>query len=160
MSKSNIKTVEKQFANADFIPEIIKLLDEGHTVTLLLRGYSMRPFLEDRRDKALLIKPKKPTIGMPVLAEVDEKHFVLHRIVKIKGENVVLRGDGNINVEHCKVSDIKGEAIGFYRKGRNKMDKTNGTKWIVYSAIWTLLLPIRRYLLAIMRRTVFRSSTH
>ena len=25
-------------------------------------------------------KPKKPTIGMPVLAEVDEKHFVLHRI--------------------------------------------------------------------------------
>lgn len=65
MSKNNIKTVEKQFANADFIPEIIKLLDDGHTVTLLLRGYSMRPFLEDRRDKALLIKPKKPTIGMP-----------------------------------------------------------------------------------------------
>ena len=67
MSKSNIKTVEKQFANADFIPEIIKLLDEGHTVTLLLRGYSMRPFLEDTRqgtaDKAQEADNRHARIG-------------------------------------------------------------------------------------------------
>ena len=48
----SIKTVEIQFANAQLLPEIVKLLEEGHTVTLLLRGYSMRPFLEDNRDKA------------------------------------------------------------------------------------------------------------
>lgn len=150
--------IEKQFSNAEFIPEIIKLLNEGHTVTLMLRGYSMRPFLEDKRDKALLIKPQRPTIGMPVLAEIEEKRFVLHRIVKISGDDVTLRGDGNISVEHCKISDIKGEAIGFYRKGRDKMDKTNGLKWIAYSALWTLLLPVRRYLLAILRRTMFRKK--
>lgn len=45
-----------QIPNAILIPEIIRLLDEGHTVTLRLRGYSMRPFLEDDRDVALLVK--------------------------------------------------------------------------------------------------------
>lgn len=151
MESRKIRVKEKQFSNAAFIPEIVKLLDEGHSVTLLLRGYSMRPFLEDGRDKALLIKAKNPVVGAPVLAEVGTGHFVLHRIVKIKGDDVVLRGDGNVNVEKCKLSDIKGEAIGFYRKGRTSIDKTNGIKWNLYSFVWTLLLPLRRYLLAIYR---------
>ena len=55
---------------------------------------------------------------MPVLAEIGENYFVLHRIVSIKGENVVLRGDGNIGTERCKLSDVRAEAIGFYRKGQ------------------------------------------
>ncbi len=150
--------IEKQFSNAQFMPEIVKLLNEGHTITLTLRGYSMRPFLEDRRDKGLLVKAEHPAVGMPVLAEVEGKRYVLHRIVKIEGDNVTLRGDGNLNVEHCKLSDVKGEAIGFYRKGRTTMDSTSGKKWIIYSALWTTLLPIRRYLLAILRRTMFRQK--
>lgn len=46
------KREEKLFSNLELIPEVISLLEEGHTVTLPLRGYSMRPFLEDNRDKA------------------------------------------------------------------------------------------------------------
>jgi len=53
-SQKSIKQV--QFSNAILLPEVVKMLDEGHTVTLLLKGYSMRPFLEDNRDKALLTK--------------------------------------------------------------------------------------------------------
>lgn len=149
-----LKITERKFSNAEFIPEIVKLLDEGHTVTLLLRGFSMRPFLEDGRDKALLVKAKSLSVGLPVLAEVEERRYVLHRIVKICGDEVTLRGDGNLGVEHCRVQDVKGEAIGFYRKGRTTLDKTNGMKWIVYSFLWTRLLPLRRYLLAIYRRII------
>lgn len=154
MENNKIKVQEKQFSNSEFIPEIVRLLDEGHTVTLLLRGFSMRPFLEDGRDKALLVKAKNPSVGAPVLAEIGDGHYVLHRIVKIKDDEVVLRGDGNISVEHCHLSDIKGEAIGFYRKGRTYLDKTNSLKWCVYSFLWTRLLPVRRYLLAIYRRVI------
>lgn len=143
-----LKTTEKKFENAELLPEIIKLLNEGHSVTLLLRGYSMRPFLEDKRDKALLVKATEIKKGMPVLAETNLGHYVLHRIIEISGNDVVLRGDGNIGIEHCKLSDIKGEAIGFYRKGKKKLDMTSDWKWKVYSLIWTRLLPIRRYLLA------------
>lgn len=138
--------------NAVLLPEIVKLLDEGHTVTLRLRGYSMRPFLEDGRDKALLTKAQNPRVGDPVLAEVAPRHFVLHRIIRINGEDVTLRGDGNLGTEECKLTDVRGTVIGFYRKGREKLERTDGLKWRCYSWLWTRLFPIRRYLLAFYRR--------
>ncbi len=152
MSNGKIQVREVQFANSVLLPEIVKLLDEGHTVTLRLKGFSMRPFLEDGRDKALLVKAVDPKVGDPVLAEVSEKHYVLHRIIAINGDQVVLRGDGNLGEEHCTIPDVKGAVIGFYRKGREMLDRTDGRKWRIYSWFWTRLYPIRRYLLAFYRR--------
>ncbi|MCI5710484.1 MAG: S24/S26 family peptidase [Prevotella sp.] len=152
MQQNHIHKTEVRFNNSEFLPEVVKMLNERHTVTLRLRGFSMRPFLEDGRDKALLTKPVTIKKGDAVLAEVTPGHYVLHRIISIKGENVVLRGDGNIGVERCSLADIKGFAIGFYRKGRTKLDRTNGLKWRVYSLVWTTLFPLRRYLLAFYRR--------
>lgn len=152
MQQNDIEVKEIQFANAILLPEIVKLMDEGHTVTLRLKGFSMRPFLEDNRDKALLTKAREIKKGDAVLAEIMPKHYVLHRIIKIDGDNVTLRGDGNLGVEHCKKDGVKGFVIGFYRKGRETIDKTNGTKWRVYSWIWLRLYPVRRYLLAAYRR--------
>ena len=148
----DIKINEVQFPNAILLPEIVKMLNEGHTVTLRLKGFSMRPFLEDGRDKALLTKPVNPKVGDPVLAEVGLKHFVLHRIISIQGEDVILRGDGNLGTEQCKLKDVQGAVIGFYRKGRETLDRTDGLKWRIYSCFWTRLFPIRRYLLAFYRR--------
>lgn len=138
--------------NAVILPEIVKLMDEGHTITLRLRGFSMRPFLEDNRDKALMTKATHPRVGDPVLAEIAPGHYVLHRIISIDHDHVTLRGDGNIGTEHCRLSDVKGAVIGFYRKGREKLDRTDGKKWKIYSWIWTHLFPIRRYLLAFYKR--------
>ena len=67
---------------------------------------------------------------------------------------MTLRGDGNLAEEHCQLKDVKAGAIGFYRKGRKTMDRTDGWKWKAYSYCWTRLYPIRRYLLAIHRRLV------
>lgn len=139
-------------ANSVLLPEIVQLLNEGHTVTLRLRGFSMRPFLEDNRDKALLVKTQDIHKGDPVLAEIAPGHFVLHRIIRINGQQVTLRGDGNLSDEYCKVDDVKGAVIGFYRKGRKRLDLTTGYKWRLYSFLWTRLYPVRRYLLAFYRR--------
>ncbi|MBM6992749.1 MAG: S24/S26 family peptidase [Prevotella sp.] len=143
---------EIQFPNALLIPEIVKFMDEGHTVTLRLKGFSMRPFLENNRDKALMKKATHPQVGDPVLAEISDRHYVLHRIIKIEGNQVTLRGDGNIATEQCRLQDVKGEIIGFYRKNREKLDRTDGRKWKIYSWVWTQLFPIRRYLLGAYRR--------
>lgn len=152
MQQNNLQIKEVQFANAVLLPEIVKMIEEGHTVTLRLRGFSMRPFLEDNRDKALLTKPLNVKMGDPVLAEIAPGHFVLHRIVAIDGQKVTLRGDGNLSDEHCQLSDIRASVVGFYRKGRTTLDRTDGTKWRVYSWLWMHLYPIRRYLLAFYRR--------
>ena len=141
--------ITKQLPNEEFLPFVISELQSvaGKTVTLPLRGRSMRPFLEDNRDKAILTITPDINTGDAVLAEISKGHFVLHRIVAIDGNHITLRGDGNLNVEHCTLSDIRAKAIGFYRKGRNKADMTEGYKWRVYSWLWTRLFPIRRYLL-------------
>lgn len=143
---------EMRFPNAMLLPEIVRLLNEGHTVTLRLRGFSMRPFLEDNRDKALMTKAVNPKAGDPVLAEIAPGRFVLHRIIRIENDDVTLRGDGNMLTEHCHLEDIKASVIGFYRKGSNKLDRIDSWKWKTYSWIWTRLFPIRRYLLAVYRR--------
>ena len=142
---SQIKVFQMQ--NDVFLPQVVALLHEGHTVTLPLRGRSMRPFLEDGRDKALLQLVTTPQVGDAVLAEISKGHFVLHRIIAIDGDHVTLRGDGNLGVEHCTLGDIRAKAIGFYRKGRTTLDSTDGRKWRIYSWWWTRLYPIRRYLL-------------
>lgn len=152
MPQDNIQIKEVQFANAQLLPEIVKLLEEGHTVTLRLRGNSMRPFLKDNRDRALLIKATHPQKGAPVLAEISPGHYVLHRIINIDNQNVTLRGDGNLANEYCTINDIKASVVGFYRKGRRTLDHVDGWKWNLYSFIWVRLYPIRRYLLAIDRR--------
>lgn len=152
MPQCDIEIVQVQFENARFLPEVVNFLNEGKTITLSLRGYSMRPFLEDNRDKALLKKAENPQVGEPVLAEVSPKHYVLHRIINIDGNKVTLRGDGNIANEYCTLSDVKAQVIGFYRKGRNKLDLTSGWKWRMYSKLWMGLYPVRHYLLSFYRR--------
>lgn len=148
------RSIDTSGGSSSFIPDVLKFLDEGHTVTIPLRGRSMRPFLQDGRDKGLLVKPKGFKRGNAVLAKVDNSRYVLHRIVKIDGDDVTLLGDGNLTVEHCKKDDVKAFVVGFYRKGSDKLDKTNGLKWTLYSAVWMALRPVRRYLLAALRITV------
>ena len=148
--KTETRTIE--IPNAVLIPEIIKYLEQGHTVTLPLKGFSMRPFLESNRDMALLTSPKNIKVGDPVLAEIAPKQYVLHRIININGEHVTLLGDGNLTPEYCLLSNIKASIDGFYRKGRKKLDRTDGRKWKLYSKIWITLRPLRRWLLAFYRR--------
>ncbi len=145
---------KKSFPNDMLLPEVVKMLDEKHTVTIRLQGYSMRPFLEHKRDKAVLasVTMSELEVGDVILAEIRPGFFVLHRIVRIDGEAVTLCGDGNLQFEHCKLSDIKAKAVAFYRKDRTTADSIKSWKWKIYSWIWVKLFPIRRYLLYIYRK--------
>ena len=127
------------------------MIGEGHTVTIPLRGYSMRPFLEDGRDKAVLAAADNIRKGDVVLAEICPGQYVLHRIINIADDRIKLLGDGNITPEYCLRRDIKAIATAFYRKGRNTADSTEGRKWQTYSHVWMFLRPIRRVLLKVMR---------
>ncbi len=158
MPQNDNSSQRLRVSNAELFPHIFAQLSKGHTVTLTLRGYSMRPFLEDGRDRAILASPGEIRVGQPILAEVAEGRYVLHRIIEIKGDEVTLLGDGNISPEHCKRQDIRAEVLGFYRKGRDTVDSINGLKWRCYSFVWMSLRPVRRYLLFIARHTMFRNN--
>ena len=89
--------------------------------------------------------------GDVVLAEIAPGCYVLHRIIAVEEYRIILQGDGNLTAESCPADGIKAVAIGFYRKGRSKLEPTSGLKWRAYSALWMRLRPARRYLLAIHR---------
>lgn len=150
--KKSFSEITKSSTNHSLIDETIQFLAKGHSVTLPLKGFSMRPFLEDGRDKALLKQTDQYHVGDVVLAEIAPHKYVLHRIIQIKDNKIILRGDGNYAVETCDYANIKAIALGFYRKRRQTLDSTKGIKWRLYSAIWTRLFPIRRYLLFIYKR--------
>ena len=129
-----------------------RLVNEGKSVTLPLRGYSMRSYLEDQRDKGLLVKPKEPLkVGDVILAEIEPQRYALHRIVKIEGEDITMYGDGNFSPEHIKRADVLAIATGFYRKGSKKLDSVDTIYYKVYWRAWVALRPVRRYLLIMWR---------
>ena len=139
-----------QFDNAQFLPHVCDLIDEGHTVSIRAKGNSMRPFMESERDIAVLSKATDIEKGDVVLAEIEQGHFVLHRIDAIMGPKVRLRGDGNpYQTEMCLLTDIRAKAIRIVRKG--KTYDLNGHTWRIYSFFWTNLRSIRRWLLALYR---------
>lgn len=149
----------KFIPNADFVPAVKQFIDEGHTATFRVRGYSMRPFLDHGRDKVILAPCSSADIrrGDVVLAQVAPGCYVLHRVVSRSGDSLTLRGDGNVSgTESCRVTDVIGRAAGFLRKGRRCPDLTTSFKWRAYSALWSSSPLLRRLLLAFYRRVVLR----
>ena len=134
--------------NAVLIPEVARIVGEGRTVKLRLKGRSMRPFLQDGRDCALLAAPGNPSAGDVALARIAGDTYVLHRIVAIDGDSVTLQGDGNTTSERCRLGDILAVAVGFHIAGARKPCLVSGFKWRAYSRVWAALRPARRHLLA------------
>ena len=155
--------------NDVFLPLVLDelKLHPDKTATINLRGRSMRPFLEDGRDKAMLqlITGDECCKGDAVLAEIHPGHYVLHRIDAIHTPQgiavqtatsdpearITLRGDGNVRgTESCLLRDIRCIATAFERKGKTWHTDTSRF-WRIYSRVWPALLPVRRYLLAAYR---------
>ncbi len=136
--------------NNEFFKEVLELVNKGRKVTIPVRGYSMRPFLEDRRDKVTLIAPCPPSIGDPVMAEIEPGVYVLHRVIDIKGKILTLKGDGNlIGTESCNISQIVACVDHFIRK--EKIYTTKSLTWRIYSHLWLALTPFHAKLLYIYR---------
>jgi len=123
-----------------------EMIAEGHTATINVKGYSMRPFLEHQRDKVRLEACPQVRDYDAVLAEVSPGHYVLHRVIAIDGEIITLMGDGNIRgTEHCLSSDIAGIVTEYIRP--NRVIKASDKKLQFQLRLWRKLLPVRRYLL-------------
>ncbi len=153
------QTKSKAIPAEHLMPAVKSMLDEGHTATFRIRGRSMRPFLEDCRDRVILAPCDGAGVepGDAVLAEINPGVYVFHRVVSHTGDTVTLRGDGNVyGTESCHPSHVIGRATGFLRKGRSCPDSTSGVKWRLYSFLWPSSSFLRRIFLAFHRRIILR----
>lgn len=107
-------------------------------------GRSMYPMLRFETDKVLVIKSKGPyKKNQVVLYPGNDEKFILHRIIKIKNDKYIIRGDNNTFKEYGITDEmIIGVLQGFYRDKRYiDCDKNIGYKWYVF--LWTHTFALR-----------------
>ena len=140
----------------EIIRNAITLVNEGMRVTFPVKGYSMLPFIIGSRESVDLIKPEQIQVGDVVLAWVEDSRYVIHRIIRIDGDQVTMMGDGNIaGMDHCRLGDVAAKAINVVTPDGKHHPLY--TPWrIKASRLWWRLLPVRRWILAIYRRTYLR----
>ncbi len=128
-------------------------LAEGHTTTIWVKGYSMRPFIEYGRDRVKLAPVSALHVGDAVLAQISPGHYVLHRIIEIKGDDITLQGDGNLyGVEQCHAADVCGIVTEYIRPNRTLF--ASDPHLIRRIRLWRKLRPIRRLLLFVYKSYV------
>ena len=133
----------------ELMPEVGRLIREGKTVVLPVRGNSMRPFIQNGND-CVELHPLPPVLRMGdvVLARTSKGYYVLHRVTAISPDLLTLEGDGNIGLrETCRPSDVLARAewvIDAHKERHSLLDRRARIKW----RMWYMLRPLRRVLLA------------
>ena len=137
-----------ELPNDAWLGEVSQMLREGKPYAIYVKGFSMRPFIEHTRDRVFLEKRDTYNIGDAVLAQIAPGHYVLHRIIEKRGDNLTLQGDGNLKgVELCKEGDVSGVVTQYIRP--NRIIPADDPKLVRRIKLWRKLRQIRRYLLLI-----------
>ena len=132
------------------LAELIKIqLEEGGRAELMVTGSSMHPLFHSRRDKVILSPrvAKKPDV---ILYRRDNGAYILHRIVRVKGNMFIVTGDNQWQLEDVRPDQVLAVVEGWYHKGKYH---TSDELWYkLYVCFWVGCLPLRRPILALRRR--------
>jgi SOS-response transcriptional repressor LexA len=144
---SNIEDITKR--------NLESILDDGETFVLSVTGRSMLPLLGRGDSKIILRRVSKDEdiYGRIAMFRATIGHIVIHRVIRIEGDDVILKGDGNIvQEERCS----RGEIIAVVEQvlySNGDIVECNSWQWRVKEQIWlSTPLFIRRYVLALMHR--------
>ena len=145
-------------SDEEIIRNAVSLVNEGLAVTMLVKGRSMLPFILGGIESVVLTRPGKVREGDVVLARIDGQRYVLHRVIQVSDSRVVLMGDGNIRgQEICRPEDVLAradEVVG--ADGRHR--RLDTPKQLRRARLWRRLLPVRRWILAVYKRTIIRNK--
>ena len=134
-----------ELPNDAWLGEVSQMLREGKPYAIYVKGYSMRPFIEETRDNYY--------VGDAVLAQISPGHYVLHRIIQKRNDGFVLQGDGNVKgVELCREEDVSGVVTQYIRP--NRIISADDPQLVRRIKLWRKLRPIRRYLLFIYKTII------
>lgn len=124
--------------------DLLKLLEEGETVQIMPRGYSMHPLLVPGRDSAILrpVRDEDVRRGQVLLFRGKGDLLTLHRVWKVTKKGVYFVGDNQVRIEGpIPREKIYATMCGYVRKG-----KEHDTKEFFYTCItgiWLFLRPVR-----------------
>ncbi len=106
-------------------------------------GVSMKPMLRNRRDR-IIVRPagEQPLKRFDVpLYRTPNGNYVLHRIIAVKDDHYVIRGDNTYVLEHVPMDAVIGVLTEFYRGDRHVL--VTQKSYRLYARLWNMLYPIR-----------------
>ena len=106
-------------------------------------GVSMMPMLNQKQDAVRLVKPKRPLKRYDiVLYGREDGAVVLHRIIRVKKDGYLIRGDNCLWNEWVRAEQMIALAEGIYKNGDYLACEERQMKW--YALRQGLTLPWRR----------------
>lgn len=134
-----MKTVDTR----EYLSALEEMIRNGEAVSIPISGYSMNPFLADKRDHVLVKRPDRPLKrGDIVLYRRRNGQYILHRIWKIRSDGYYIVGDGQTKIEGpIKPQQIIGRVEKIRRKGQ-WIDETDPL-WRFFERVWIRIVPVR-----------------
>lgn len=146
--------MQRSISNRDFFDYVERTIEEGHSVTIPVKGVSMHPFIRNGKDKAVLSPfcESEIRVGAVVLFRYRGAH-VMHRIISRDGEQLTMQGDGNNirNVEKAALSDVVALVRYIIKPSGRTVDLLSAAQMRKFR-LWRRLNPLRRYIMALDRR--------
>lgn len=131
-----------------------KEIEERGSFASVTKGVSMRPLFKTHRDMIVISRIEKPLKKYDViLYRGGGDEYILHRILKVKGDILIVRGDNNYFKEYVPKEKVIGVLTAFNRKGRS--GSPDSTSFKIYSRLWRYIYPLR-YLFAKTKRLLSR----
>ena len=119
-----------------------KEIEERGSFASVTKGVSMRPLFKTHRDMIVISRIEKPLKKYDViLYRGPGDEYILHRILKIKGDILIVRGDNNYFKEYVPKGNVIGVLTAFNRKGRSGSPCSLSFK--IYSRLWRYIYPLR-----------------
>ena len=115
-----------------------QILERDGVLVYKTRGISMRPMLRQERDVIVIKPPLTPPARYDVVLYRRGSDYVLHRVLRAKGDTYDIRGDNCLATDY----DIKKEAIlgvltEFSRDGKKKVLPTD-LSYRLYIYLWDI----------------------
>ena len=123
---------------------VLKALETSGEFMTLTKGPSMRPMLRQCKDIVVITEPvgelKKGDV--PLYKRRNYEFLVLHRILEVKEDHYVIRGDNTYSLEYVPKDFVVGVLKEFYRNGKYvNCETSKGYK--VYVKFINSIYPLR-----------------
>ena len=106
----------------ELMPSVIDMIENGRTVSLTVKGVSMKPLLVNGRDEILMVSPagRVPKVGDLYMFRRDDGSYAMHRICAIDADGSIgFVGDNQLTVEKGMTRDsLVAYVPAVIRKGR------------------------------------------